>query len=562
MAPPVIILGMHRSGTSCLTGCLEEAGLYLGEVNQKAKCNDKGTRENLAFMELNDDVLAANGAGWDNPPAAIVRWSDDHHAQRNTLVDEYSDTTAWGFKDPRTVLTANGWLDALPDARLVATFRDPYAVAQSLHARNGFEVEKGLALWRVYNECLLALCEKTDIAVINYDWSVDQYRRALAGICRAADLKIPPDGFAFFEERMRRNVPKPHLELPDALRAIHRKLRYQARRTSRQWNSVASTNAKPLTAHSVRLFPRNQGADKYQVSGAAARCDWVLLSDLKSPHVALRRNCNTQTPRHIFISMRSPFSALTHFEKEILPQLNAKFVLVSGSEDATIPHQTDKRWRRFNEGERATISRILEHPKMLHWFAENLDDDSDARFSPLPTGLVREDGRADAAFIAPLPPPLHERPLRIFCAHRLRAGPQWETRRNVSRFAQSEWAHWTTFADAALSEDEYFENVERHAFVLCVEGGGLDPSPKAWQAILHGAIPIIRRSPVSKAYEDLPVAIVDDWRADAINEEKLRAWLETHRAAFDVPSGRRQTLHRLSADYWWAKIEARARRDY
>lgn len=35
--------------------------------------------------------------------------------------------------------------------------------------------------------------------------------------------------------------------------------------------------------------------------------------------------------------------------------------------------------------------------------------------------------------------------------------------------------------------------MQSHAFVLCAEGGGVDPSPKAWQAILHGAIPIIRR---------------------------------------------------------------------
>lgn len=30
--PSLIVFGMHRSGTSCLTGTLEEAGVYLGEV--------------------------------------------------------------------------------------------------------------------------------------------------------------------------------------------------------------------------------------------------------------------------------------------------------------------------------------------------------------------------------------------------------------------------------------------------------------------------------------------------------------------------------------------------
>jgi len=46
ISPPILILGMHRSGTSCLAGCLEEAGLYLGDVNLKAGFNKKGNREN------------------------------------------------------------------------------------------------------------------------------------------------------------------------------------------------------------------------------------------------------------------------------------------------------------------------------------------------------------------------------------------------------------------------------------------------------------------------------------------------------------------------------------
>jgi len=45
---PMLILGMHRSGTSCLAGCLQAAGLISGEVNIQAMYNAKGNRENLA----------------------------------------------------------------------------------------------------------------------------------------------------------------------------------------------------------------------------------------------------------------------------------------------------------------------------------------------------------------------------------------------------------------------------------------------------------------------------------------------------------------------------------
>ena len=44
--PCVIVLGMHRSGTSLLTGSLEAAGLHLGEVNNAARYNPKGNKEN------------------------------------------------------------------------------------------------------------------------------------------------------------------------------------------------------------------------------------------------------------------------------------------------------------------------------------------------------------------------------------------------------------------------------------------------------------------------------------------------------------------------------------
>ena len=41
----VVILGMHRSGTSCLTGSLQDKGLYLGQVSQRGTFNKKGNRE-------------------------------------------------------------------------------------------------------------------------------------------------------------------------------------------------------------------------------------------------------------------------------------------------------------------------------------------------------------------------------------------------------------------------------------------------------------------------------------------------------------------------------------
>ena len=73
--PCVIVLGMHRSGTSLLTGSLEAAGLYLGEVNNEAPFNRKGNKENESIRELNDALLERNDAAWNRPPNGQARWS-------------------------------------------------------------------------------------------------------------------------------------------------------------------------------------------------------------------------------------------------------------------------------------------------------------------------------------------------------------------------------------------------------------------------------------------------------------------------------------------------------
>jgi len=310
--------------------------------------------------------------------------------------------------------------------------------------------------------------------------------------------------------------------------------------------------------HSMRLFPKSGGAADYCISGIAARCDWVLLSDYHAPKTHLLRTRTTETPRHIFLSMRNGFAALVHFATHVLPQLRAPFVLVSGSEDLTLPKQCDARWRSYNAVERQAIADILNHPLLLHWFAENLDDDSDPRFSPLPTGMVFPKGTPRK--IDPVCPlPLGDRPLQVLCGHRVRDGAQWDLRRQVTKQAQTTWAPFCTIPDADLPEAEFLTLMQSHAFVLCAEGGGLDPSPKAWQTILHGAIPIIRKTATYKAYNQLPVAFVETWNPASLTPRTLADWHRSRLPFYDSPELREQTLTRLTLGHWWHQISSRAR---
>lgn len=309
-----------------------------------------------------------------------------------------------------------------------------------------------------------------------------------------------------------------------------------------------------LDPHSTRLFPKNRGADGYRLTGFAARCDWVVLSDSTAPFARLVRTDGCAVPRTIFLSLRSPFEAFAYFAREILPQLQAPFVLVSGSEDVTVPRQIDRRWRPYDEAERRCIQDILAHPLLMRWFAENLDDGSHPRLSPLPLGLLPDsEGSLGGIPVPPIVPP-DERPLRVLCGHRIREGEQWETRRRVTELCKGPWRSFCTLLEEDVPEPEFFELVAGHAFVLCTEGGGLDPSPKAWQSILHGAVPIVRTSPLRAAYEQLPVAFVADWEPDAISPAILTAWLQTFAPMHGEGSPRREVVRRLGIDFWWDYI--------
>src|SRR4051795_10044845 len=60
LRPPVILLGMHRSGTSLIARLLDDLGLFQG-----AELQDD--HESVYFMDVNDLLLKRVGAAWDNP---------------------------------------------------------------------------------------------------------------------------------------------------------------------------------------------------------------------------------------------------------------------------------------------------------------------------------------------------------------------------------------------------------------------------------------------------------------------------------------------------------------
>ena len=195
------ILGMHRSGTSCLTGSLEQSGVYLGRVSEKNIHNRKGNRENARFRKLNDQLLKHNGGDWSHP-VEIRDWTPDMTAQRDRIISNLARSADlwWAFKDPRTLFTLDFWCEGIQDLCYVATFRHPLSVSNSLHARGNIAVEEGLTLWCRYNKKLLSVIEDTDIPLINFDVDDSSYEAELRALLQHLELPIDTD---FFDPSLR-----------------------------------------------------------------------------------------------------------------------------------------------------------------------------------------------------------------------------------------------------------------------------------------------------------------------------------------------------------------------
>lgn len=145
---PVIVLGMHRSGTSLLSIIVEHHGIYMGNVKDKHN-------ESEFFKSVNEMILKRSHGYWDYPLPVKELVSNDSHKriclnrmkQRFNSFDFYknyvgirrcfnkSKLNMWGWKDPRTVATLPLWISLFPDAKIIYIHRSAFEVAISLNKR-------------------------------------------------------------------------------------------------------------------------------------------------------------------------------------------------------------------------------------------------------------------------------------------------------------------------------------------------------------------------------------------------------------------------------------------
>ena len=200
----IAILGMHRSGTSLLAGTLQEAGLDLGEVITEAPHNKKGNRESILIRTLHDSVLSTSGGSWDSPPSS-VQWNTTQVSILSYILNNFSSSTVWGFKDPRSILCLQGWFDKYPNLECVAIFRHPFEVASSLAARNSYSLDFGLELWFSYNSILYELVVSKSLPLLFFDSDFNRFKLEATILIKYLDLPIKSSAsdLAFYDPSLR-----------------------------------------------------------------------------------------------------------------------------------------------------------------------------------------------------------------------------------------------------------------------------------------------------------------------------------------------------------------------
>jgi glycosyltransferase involved in cell wall biosynthesis len=157
----LIVLGMHRSGTSALSRALSLAGAQLPSgLMGGGLGNPDGHWEPTEVAALNDRIFEELDSGWNDTfgPRELRQRklpTDKYLPEaRDIIRRNYADANFIVLKEPRTCIFVDLWREALRlenyNSSYILAVRHPTEVAASLKSRDGFDRNKSFLLWATY----------------------------------------------------------------------------------------------------------------------------------------------------------------------------------------------------------------------------------------------------------------------------------------------------------------------------------------------------------------------------------------------------------------------------
>jgi hypothetical protein len=250
---PILVLGMHRSGTSVLARTLMSLGVAVGEEDALLPAhptdNPTGYWERSDVVASHDEFLASAGYSWSQ--VAGMTASDFDPAALQTLEERLRKTIArldqggrpWLVKDPRLCLLLPQWSRLVDGVACVVAVRDPRDVAASIlreQLRGAFTSNFLLALWEKYLRTVLADMASRRALFVSYERLLADPMRESARIKRAlAEMGVTrlhdPSGEElemFVDPRLQRSAAPAHSRLSESQQQLFAWLEAQSQAPS------------------------------------------------------------------------------------------------------------------------------------------------------------------------------------------------------------------------------------------------------------------------------------------------------------------------------------------
>jgi len=198
----LLVLGMHRSGTSAATRVVNLLGADLGNnLIEPGADNPDGFWEHAEAVRINDALLEGLGRTWYDMREMPQDWQSteaagDALAQIETLIrQDFRPGSLWAIKDPRMCLTAPIWIRALRglgySVDCLFVVRNPREVVDSLHVRNNWVRGPLYLMWVQYLMEAEAASRDERRTLITYDELLADWRGTMERVAAELGLVWP-----------------------------------------------------------------------------------------------------------------------------------------------------------------------------------------------------------------------------------------------------------------------------------------------------------------------------------------------------------------------------------
>ena len=220
----LLVLGMHRSGTSVVTEMLHELGYDLADdiIEPIPEINSDGFFEDRHIVAFNEELLGKSDATWmdyrqrDLGEMESAEWFGQWHENcLNYLSEQYGSRERAVLKDPRLCRMLPLWISLFAGAGIetsaLLVIRKPRAVARSLAHRDGVSQAYAVVLWCAYYFDLLNDLGEMPATICSYENLMDHPVEVLAGLAQAFALDPGESGLSELAQHCKPRTLSPEL---------------------------------------------------------------------------------------------------------------------------------------------------------------------------------------------------------------------------------------------------------------------------------------------------------------------------------------------------------------